>query len=106
MRRLHAILSLVLALAVVAGAAVHDARAAGMAAPIAMEWSAGAAEPCDLCGRMGDDAAVQCALACAALAGVMVQTALLHDRPADRPRPGTPASSAGRFAGPEPDPPR
>jgi len=106
MRRLHGILSLVLALAVVAGATTHGTRAAGMGLPMAMAWSAEAAEPCDLCGGMAGDAAAQCALACAGLTGIVGEAALLHDGPGDGPRPGTPVSSAGRFAGPEPDPPR
>lgn len=107
MRGPHSILSLVLALALAAGAAVHGARAAAMAMPMAMAWSA-AAEPCEMCGGggAGAEAAGQCALVCAGLTGVLADGLPVRRGVGDRPAPGAPTVTAGRFAGPEPDPPR
>lgn len=102
----RAIVSFVLALALLVGATVHGARAAAMAMPMALESSSAAADPCDLCGAPGAEAAAQCAFVCAGLTGVVGDAELLRDDPGDAPSAGALEASAGRFAGPEPDPPR
>lgn len=106
MRGFRSIVSIALALTLVAGAAVHGARAAGMAMPMAMTWSAEAAEPCDLCGGSAAEAAGQCALVCAGLTGVVSEPPAVPDHLGESPTAVASAANPGRFAGPEPDPPR
>lgn len=105
---MRSVVSMMLALVLVAGATIHGARAAGMAMPmpILMTLTADAVQSCDLCGGDGAEAAAQCALACAGLAGVVDDAMPVHADPDIRLTAIVPAASAGRFAGPDPDPPR
>ncbi|HEX2257449.1 MAG TPA: hypothetical protein VHG92_12245 [Afifellaceae bacterium] len=105
MRGFRCIVSVALALALVVSAGLHGARAAAMAVPMGMDRSA-EAEPCHLCGGAGAEAAMQCALVCAGLTGVLCASGTLAVHLADSPTAGVPAASAGRLAGPEPEPPR
>lgn len=105
MRSLRAIASLLLALALLAGAAVHGARAAAM--PMALGWNAESPESCGLCaGQKEAEAAANCALTCAALTATLGDSAALRDRVPSQPVAGAPAPIVGRSTDPEPDPPR
>jgi hypothetical protein len=107
MRGLRSLVSLVLALALVASATIHGARAAGMAMPMAMVADAAAEAPCDLCGGgAAAEAAAHCALVCAGFAGVIGDPGLLRSDFSDRPTAGAPPTKVSHYAGPEPDPPR
>lgn len=107
MRGLRSLVSVVLALVMVAGATVHGARAAGMAMPMAMVASAAAEAPCDLCDDgAAAEAAAHCALVCAGFAGLVGDPGLLRAGFGDRPLAGPPSARVSHFAGPEPDPPR
>jgi hypothetical protein len=107
MSTLRALASVLLALALLAGAAAQGARAAGMAMPMALGWSVDSAEPCGLCdGRDAAQMAAHCALTCAGAIAMVSDLAALDEPASEQTAAGAPVPIAGRFAVPEPDPPR